>query len=78
MASWWYEVDEGVERVLILSTVEDSKQEIVNAKKQELENLIKYNVFEEIEDTGQKAISCKWVITEKLKPDGSKNLKVAL
>merc|ERR1711905_46198 len=38
----------------------------------ELENLEKYEVFEEVEDTGQDTIGSRWVITKKEKSDGQK------
>ena len=39
--------------------------EVVEAKEKELENLSKYDVFEEVEDSGQERITSRWVITQK-------------
>ena len=43
-----------------------------------MENLESNNVFEWVEDSGQEAISCKWVLTEKLKDDGCSFAKARL
>ena len=40
---------------------EHKKTEVVEAKEKETENLKKYKVFEEVEDTGQERISSRWV-----------------
>merc|ERR1712074_532191 len=53
-------------------TKEHKRPEVMEAKDKELENLEKYEVFEEIEDTGQEAIGSRWVITKKEKSDGQK------
>ena len=59
----------------MLSTILNKKQEVIDAKNKELQNLVDNTVFEDIDDRGQKAVSCKWLIKEKEKPDGSKLLK---
>ena len=46
--------------------------EVIEAKEKELENLAKYDVFEEVEDSGQERISSRWVITKKERADGQK------
>ena len=46
--------------------------EVVEAKEKELENLSKYDVFEEVEDSGQERITSRWVITRKERADGQK------
>ena len=51
---------------------EHKKPEVMEAKDRELENLEKYEVFEEVEDTGQEKIGSRWVITRKEKADGQK------
>ena len=43
------------------------------AKSDEYNNLISYETFEEVEDSGQKYIDSKWVIKEKEVQDGSKH-----
>merc|ERR1712030_114312 len=53
-------------------TKEHKRPEVMEAKDKELENLEKYEVFEEIEDTGQDTIGSRWVITRKEKSDGQK------
>merc|ERR1712074_305431 len=53
-------------------TKEHKKPEVIEAKDRELENLEKYEVFEEVEDTGQERIGSRWVITKKEKSDGQK------
>merc|ERR1712030_28250 len=47
--------------------------EVVEAKEKELENLNKYEVFEEVEDCGQERITSRWVITKKEQADGQKS-----
>ena len=41
--------------------------EINEAKYKEIENLIKFDVFEEVDDCGQERISSRWVVTQKEK-----------
>merc|ERR1712237_117435 len=53
-------------------TKEHKKPEVMEAKDRELENLEKYDVFEEVEDTGQDTIGSRWVIT-KTKQKQNKN-----
>ena len=43
------------------------------AKHKEIENLIRYDVFEEVEDCGQDRIASRWVVTQKEKADGQKS-----
>ena len=74
---WWREV-ENTEEVLVLSDTQECKQDIIDAKEEELKNLIDNDVFEWVEDEGQKAISTRWVLHEKTKPDGSKYVKARL
>ena len=38
----------------------------------EVNNLLDYNVFEEVEDKGQETIESRWVVTAKEKHDGQK------
>jgi hypothetical protein len=51
---------------------EHKKVEVVEAKEKELDNLIKYGVFEEVVDEGQDTIGSRWVIIKKEKADGQK------
>ena len=38
-----------------------------------IDNLIKFDVFEEVDDCGQERISSRWVVTQKEKADGQKS-----
>ena len=51
---------------------EHKKAEVIEAKEKELDNLMKYGVYEEVEDEGQERITSRWVITRKEKADGQK------
>ena len=48
------------------------KPEVIEAKMKEIENLEKYEVFEEVEDEEQETVGSRWVITQKEKSDGQK------
>ena len=41
------------------------RPEVIEAKEKELDNWNKFNVFQEVQDIGQKTISTRWVITQK-------------
>ena len=47
--------------------------EINEAKHKEIENLIKFDVFEEVDDCSQERISTRWVVTQKKKSEGHKS-----
>merc|ERR1711905_65956 len=51
---------------------EHKRPEVLEAKDREIENLEKYEVFEEVDDIGQETIGSRWVITKKEKSDGQK------
>ena len=51
---------------------EHKRIEVVEVKEKELENLVKYDVFEEVDDKGQETVGLRWVITRKEKADGQK------
>ena len=53
---------------------EHKRMKVEEANEKEIENLKKYEVFEEVEDTSQERISSWWVITKKEKSDGQKTL----
>ena len=74
---WWRDI-EITEQVLTLSSVEECQQDVMDAKDKEIQNLKENDVFEWVNDDGQKAISCKWVLHEKKQPDGSRKLKARL
>ena len=48
---------------------EHKTPEVVEAKQKELENLEKYEVFEEVKYEGQETVGSRWVITKKEKAD---------
>ena len=75
---WWRQVEGETNQVLVLSEVEENNQEILEAKKEEYNKLVENDVFEWIEDTGEKTISTKWLIEEKCNPDGTKRTKARL
>ena len=52
-------IDEGHE---VLLGFEDDQ--ISEAKEREIQNWIDNEVYDEVEDEGQKAVSARWVITE--------------
>ena len=54
-----------------------SSHEVDKAKDHEMKNWNDNNVFEEVEDNGERTLSLRWVITEKLK-DGEKVVKARL
>ena len=74
---WWREIGE-TKQVFTLTAVQEYETDVVEAKERELKNLMENDVFEYVEDKGQKAVSCRWVFTEKHNPDGSKLLKARL
>ena len=51
---------------------EHKTPKVIEAKEKELDNLVKYGVFEEVEDNGQETIRSRWVIKAKDKHDGQK------
>merc|ERR1712030_141285 len=77
-ATFWLQVDntECFDDVTVYAVEvpasEHKAPEVVEAKERELENLNKYDVFEEVEDSGQERISSRWVITKKETADGQK------
>ena len=75
---WWRQLESETNQVLILSGVEENNQEVIKAKEKEYNNLVENDVFEVVEDSGEKAISTKWVIEEKSNPDGTKRTKARL
>ena len=55
----------------------ENSQEVLQAQKDELDKWKEYQVYEEVEDAGQDAITTKWVVPEK-KQDGNSRIKVRL
>lgn len=60
--------------VLFSDQADEFKQPVVEAKQKELENWTKNNIFEKVKDTGQRAISSRWVFTEKAIPGSDKTM----
>ena len=71
---WWREVG-NTEQVLTLTAIQEYDAEVIEAKEKEIKNLKEHDVFEVVEDRGQKTVSCRWVFKEKQNPDGSTWLK---
>ena len=69
----WKYVTEDV----LLSMNETNNLDVINAKFKELKNWNDHSVYEEVDDHGQKAISCRWVLTEKSE-NGEKIVKARL
>ena len=55
-----------------LPVSEHGRPEVKEAKETEVENLLNYDVFEEVEDVGQDTLGSRWVVTAKEKHDGQK------
>ena len=55
-----------------LPVSEHGRPEVKEAKIAEVNNLLDYDVFEEVEDRGQETIGSRWVVTAKEKHDGQK------
>ena len=55
-----------------------SEFEVLDAKQKELENWSNFNVYSEVDDVGQRTISTRWVVSEKVMPDGQKCVKARL
>ena len=51
---------------------EHNTPEVIEAKQKEIENLEKYEVFEEVKYEVQETVGSRWVITKKEKADGQK------
>ena len=56
-----------------ISAKEQNTPEVDEAKHKEIENLIRCDVSEEVEDCGQDRIASRWVVTQKEKADGQKS-----
>ena len=74
---WWRKIAQPAQ-IVLLSAANEYEQEVMAAKLKEMSNLEKNDVFQWVNNVGQKAVSTKWVITEKFNEDGSKRLKARL
>ena len=68
----WYDLSTGFQELSRVAHDEEllvfySSEAIQDAKEKEIENWRVNDVYSEVEDTGQHAISTRWVITEKMK-----------
>ena len=63
--------------VVFIPAYHHQKEEVIQAKQVELQNWKDMEVYEEIKDQGQKVISTRWVITEKI-CEGQKGAKARL
>ena len=62
-----------------LPVSEHGRPEVKEAKTAEVNNLLNYDVFEEVKDEGQETIGSRWVVTTTEKHDGQKqNTKARL
>lgn len=61
----------------MLTSEQEQGQDVIDAKKKELENMKVHEVYECVPDMGQKCISARWVITEK-SMNGKKIMKAHL
>ena len=73
---WWREKES--EQVLLVCDYQDTDASVIEAKGKEIKNLEDNNVFEWVNDYGQEIVSCRWVLSEKQKDDGSSFLKARL
>ena len=73
--SEWKNIDPDVEDIYYGNTSDGSR--FLEAKQQELQKWKDLDAYEEVEDTGQRSISCRWVCTEK-KKDSTLILKARL
>ena len=58
--------------VVLLTARQEESEKVVEAKKKELENMKRHNVYELVPFCGQKTISTRWVFTEKVQNNNSK------
>ena len=56
-----------------IPTKEQNTPEVKEAKLREVDNLMRYDVFEEVDDCGQDRIGSRWVVTQKEKTNGQKH-----
>ena len=58
----WKNIEE-----ILIATPSENNVEILEAKQGQLNSWIKHNVYEEVEDRGEKVVSVRWVICQKFK-----------
>ena len=52
---------------------EQNTPEVKETKHKEIDNLVKFDVFEEVDDCGQERIGSRWVVTQNEKADAHKS-----
>ena len=62
----------------LVATIRHDEKKVKEAKQKELENWRKFNVYEEVTNTGQSYISVRWVCTEKETESGENIIKARL
>ena len=65
-----------IEKEVLIATPSGNNVEILEAK-QAINSWVKHNVYEKVEDSGQKVVSVRWVISLKFK-DNKKKYKAHL
>ena len=66
------------EKVVLLSASDELDQRILDAKQKELKNLVDNDVYEAVRDVGQRRVSTKWVITEKMVSEALMKIKARI
>ena len=75
VATYWMTVEqnENFENYAVytveISAKEQNTPEVKEAKHKEIQNLVKFDVFEEVDNCGQERIGSRWVVTQKEKAD---------
>ena len=82
IANFWMKLDnnecfDDISVYIVEVPVREHKTpEVIEVKDNEIKNLEKYGVFEEVKYEGQETVGSRWVITKKEKADGrKKNVK---
>ena len=65
------------EHAVLLTSMEEQSQDVMDAKEREVQNLIENDVYDVVEDFNQPRISTKWIFTQKVK-EGRKVIKARL
>ena len=62
---------------LFFTEIEEMSEEVMDAKEKEINNLRENNVFEAVDDVGQRRVSTKWIFTHCGKHAIIRNIKVS-
>ena len=65
-----------IEEEELIATPSGNNVEILEAKQAELNSWVKHNVFDEVEDRGQKVVSVRWLISQKFKDNKMKYVQL--